>query len=270
MNLTYYLKSKLLDLLSLAYKDNCDEEMMKSFKYFNIELSKKTTKKSEEYKDRKIIIFNLYRKECEIANSLIIGLSHHIDFCIRGETDNRKPFCEIYQSLLYLAFQDKMISYDELIKSQDYKDKKLIQNATNIYFEDIKNEESCIIEVFNSFNIKEYLKQHKFKYNTFHQSWEIEVKKTLLNKAIEILLLRDESIIIETRSPSKIIFGLTAFVCISGYTYKYKDLLKENHYFFKDNKWLKKIQANYYLIEKEQIEKALPKGQGIKVSIEYF
>lgn len=53
MNLTYYLKSKLLDLLELAYKDNCDEDAMKSFKYFNIELSKKQLKKMKNTRNGK-------------------------------------------------------------------------------------------------------------------------------------------------------------------------------------------------------------------------
>ena len=98
----------MISLIGMVYQEDIPEETRKSFEWFKIELSKKTIKKNEKYEERTITIYNLYRQECEIVNSLIIGIAHHIDFCIRGETDNSKSFFNIYQNLLYQAFQEKM------------------------------------------------------------------------------------------------------------------------------------------------------------------
>ena len=76
----------MISLIGMVYQEDIPEETRKSFEWFKIELSKKTIKKNEKYEERTITIYNLYRQECEIVNSLIIGIAHHIDFCIRGET----------------------------------------------------------------------------------------------------------------------------------------------------------------------------------------
>ena len=269
MSIVQYLRSKMISLIGMVYQEDIPEETRKSFEWFKIELSKKTIKKNEKYEERTITIYNLYRQECEIVNSLIIGIAHHIDFCIRGETDNSKSFFNIYQNLLYQAFQEKMLDYDELINSQDCKQIRLISKATNIIFENNKVESTCILEVLNSFQLKDYLRQHNFKYNTLHQSWEYEIDKRLLERSIRVIKAKDGNCIIQTRSPNKIIFGITAFCCVYGYTYNYKEILKSNRYYYQDGKWCKKIQACNYIDERNKLENLLPKGQGIKISIEY-
>ena len=40
-------------------------------------------------------------------------------------------------------------------------------------------------------------------------------------------------------------------------------------HYYKDGKWYKKIRACNYIDEKNKLENMLPKGQGIKISIEY-
>lgn len=263
------LKIKMIELLNLLFSDQIDDETKKSYEYFNIVLSKKELKKNESYKDRTITINNLFRQECEVANSLIIGLAHHIDFCNRGETDNKKPFVELYKIFLFCALDNQFISFDELKSSNDYNNLKLLKDILSSYWEPNHNSEKCILEVYNCFSIKDYLKKHKFLYNTCHQSWELEINTNKVKIAIETICNKDKKAIFETRSPNKIIFGLSAFICVSGKTFNYKDILKQAHYFYKDTKWYKKIMANNYLTEKENIQKLLPKGQGLKVSIEY-
>lgn len=269
MILVQYLRNSMLNLIRMAIPKDVPEETQKSFEWFKIELSKKTIKKNEKYEDRTITVYNLYRQECEVVNSLIIGIAHHIDFCIRGETNNSKSFFDIYQNLLYIAFQEKMLDYDEIINSQDCKQIRLISKATNIIFENVMDEKTCILEVLNSFQLKDYLQKHNFKYNSFHQSWEYEINNNLLEKSIKIIQQKDPNCIIQTRSPNKIIFGISAFASVSGYTYNYKEILKNNRYFYKDGKWYKKIRACNYIDEKNNLENMLPKGQGIKINIEY-
>ena len=86
---------------------------------------------------------------------------------------------------------------------------------------------------------------------------------------MKVIKAKDGNCIIQTRSPNKIIFGITAFCCVYGYTYNYKEILKSNSYYYQDGKWCKKIQACNYIDERNKLENLLPKGQGIKISIEY-
>lgn len=263
------LKNKMIELLNLVFNDVIDDETKKSYEYFNIVLSKKELKKNESYKERTITVNNLFRQECEIANSLIVGLAHHIDFCNRGETDNKKPFLELYRTLLFTALDNQYILFDELKSSNDFNNSKVLKNILSSYWVSNYSSEKCILEVYNCFSIKDYLKKHNFLYNSCHQSWELEVNSNKVGAAIEAIYNKDKSVVVETRSPNKIVFGLSAYICISGKTFNYKDLLKKERYFYKNTKWYKKIMANTYLTEKENIEKILPKGQGLKISLEY-
>lgn len=77
-----------------------------NYKNFRIEFSKKESAKNEKYKDNVLTIFNLYRQEVAIANSCIIALAHHIDFCNRGEKKMIKHFFRSMQnfSIKHLFF----------------------------------------------------------------------------------------------------------------------------------------------------------------------
>lgn len=272
MDLVYKLKKDILNLLNMVLVGEIDEQTKKSYQYFNIELSRKELKRNESYKNRTITVYNLYRQEDEIINSIIIGLAHHIDWCNRGETGNKnagKPFLELYETLLYEALDQGMISFEKLKESNDYDNSKLIRDITSTYFSKQRTEERCVLEVHSCYPIKDYLKKQGFRYNEFHQSWDIEVNTNSVNRLSEAILNKCKTAEVKTRSINKIIFGLTARICITGYTYKFKDILKENKYYYENQKWYKNIQADMYLEERNRLEKMLPAGQGLKISIEY-
>lgn len=69
--ITYSLYQKVKYLIDAAYP-NIDENVIENYKKINIVLSKKTLKQNEKYEDRKCIIYNLYRQESELSNSLLI------------------------------------------------------------------------------------------------------------------------------------------------------------------------------------------------------
>lgn len=272
MNLLYQLKKDLTNLLNMVLVGNIDEETRKSYQYFSIELSKKELKRNERYKDRVITVYNLYRQEDEIVNSLIIGLAHHIDWCNRGETGTKnagKPFLTLYETMLFEALDEGLLSFEELKASRDYENIKLIRDITSTYFPPEQLKKRCILEVYSCFPIKDYLKSQGFSYNQIHRSWDIEVDTNSVARLQQVIIEKCKTAEIKTRDINKIIFGLPAKVCISGNTYKYKEILRENKYYFENQKWCKKIQANMYLQEKQIIEKLIPAGQGLKISIEY-
>ena len=63
----------------------------------------------------------------------LICLAHHIDYLVRGETKNDSEFNKIYIHILHTAINEKMVKYDELKRTDDYKNKKLIQRALDSY-----------------------------------------------------------------------------------------------------------------------------------------
>ena len=75
------IKKELEFIIDKTY-DNLNKE--NNYKNFKIEFSKKQSAKNEKYKDNTLTIYNLYR-QVAIANSCIIALAHHIDFCDRVE-----------------------------------------------------------------------------------------------------------------------------------------------------------------------------------------
>lgn len=280
MDLQYQMKLYKDELLRIAFPDLSDEEK-KSYSSVYVELCRDIRKSNERYisepiqsdgttKGRRITIYNLYRQESEIINSLIIGLAHHVDFCRHGETDNTQDFREIYQDILFKALDADKLSYDELKNSNDYLTKKPIRNILASYWRDESRTESeKIIEVRNCYEIRDVLKKMGFKYNELLQCWEKRISCSEIGKMSSDLTALKKDVNIITRSINKMVFAFTAYVCITGKTYDFRDILKSNGYRFDDKKWTKKIINHQFLSEQEKILALLPKGQGIKVEMTY-
>ncbi len=261
---------KELEFLIVKTYDNLSPE--NNYKNFKIEFSKKESTKNEKYKDNVLTVFNLYRQEVAIANSCIIALAHHIDFCDRGETKNDKVFLMTYSKLLYKALILQLLDYVELINCEDYENQKIIKTALEVCWKKnvvLQIYKTTILEVFKSFNIKEWLKENHFSYNSSYNSWDKEYDITEVDEITEKLFSLDQSISLDFRTPHHLVLVFDGYIVVSGNTYKAKDILKEYHYRFSNGKWRKKIKANRFMQEKESILTVLPKGLGLKVSIEY-
>ena len=263
------IKKELEFIIDKTY-ENLNKE--NNYKNFKIEFSKKESTKNEKYKDNVLTVFNLYRQEVAIANSCIIARAHHIDFCDRGETKNDKTFLQVYSKLLYKALIFQLLDYVQLINCEDYENQKLIKTALEVCWKKnvvLQIYKTTILEVFNSYNIKAYLKENGFRYNSSYQSWDKEYEIDKVDEITEKLFSLDQTVKLDFRTPHHLVLVFDGYIVVEGNTFKAKEILKEYHFGFSNGKWRKKIKANRYLYEKEIISAVLPKGLGIKIGIEY-
>lgn len=264
----YELK-KILNKLILLCFDNITDEVMKSYKYFKVSLSKKEVKINEKYENREIVLFNIYRSESELMNSLIMALAHHIDFCERGETDNKQNFMSIYRNLLSTALNYGFIVLEDLQNSDDFKNTKKIRDTLSDFWltkaSGVKNK----IEVYDCFSIKTALKEKKYEFNQLSRAWEKKVDYADVRTEVNYLQVLNSKVIYQVVTENKATINIFGKITVEGKTYAYKDILHESGYRFSDGNWKKGINASLYLLEKKEILAKLPKGQGIKVSIEY-
>lgn len=268
--LIYDLKKKLTDLINIIFA-GFEEETLKSYYFFKITLSKKNIKTNEKYEERNLIIYNLYRESAELANSLIICLAHHIDFCNRGETSRRSSdFQDLYQMLLFEAMNQGMINPEELKASNDFKNIKLISKTFDCYWAEPKNENTSILEVYNCYAIKDNLKTMGFKFNPYNFAWEKEFNTSAIEKNKKELISLSKDIQMKVRNTNSIMINIPGQIVVSGNTYKYRQFFINNKYCFKMGRWCKRIVANNFLKEKEIVEKSIARGQGIKIEIEYL
>lgn len=263
------IKKELEFIIDKTY-ENLNKE--NNYKNFKIEFSKKESTKNEKYKDNVLTVFNLYRQEVAIANSCIIALAHHVDSCDRGETKNDKIFLQVYSKLLYKALIFQLLDYVQLINCEDYENQKLIKTALEVCWKKnvvLQMYKTSILEVFNSYNLKDYLKQNGFKYNSSYSSWDKEMPIDQIDILTSKLFSMDQSVKLDFRTPHHLVLVFDGYIVVEGNTFKAKEILKEYHFGFSNGKWRKKIKANRYLYEKEIISAVLPKGLGIKIGIEY-
>ncbi len=266
----YNLKRKIIELIKILYPD-IDLDILKSYENFTITLSKKILKKNESYLNREFIIYNLHRQEAELVNSLIVCLARHIDFCNCGETKKSSPeFVELYKKILHVALNNNMLDYEQLRNSNDYHSQKRLQEVLSSYWSsNSDNEENVILEIYNCFKIKDILKSQGFRYNISYGSWELEVPRNQFTDFQDSLKKLDDKIIIKSRNYNKIVFVVDCLIEVVGKSFKYKDQLKANKYYFSNGKWIKKIKGYQFLEEKEKIESIIPKGLGIKININF-
>lgn len=263
------IKKELEFIIDKTY-DNLNKE--NNYKNFKIEFSKKQSAKNEKYKDNTLTIYNLYRQEVAIANSCIIALAHHIDFCNRGETKNDKEFLLVYSKILYKALIFQLLDYVDLINCEDYENQKIIQTALEVCWKKnvtLQIYNTTVLEVFKSYKIKDFLKENGFRYNPSYNSWDKEFKITEIDAMTEKLFSLDQEIKLDFRTPHHLVLVFDGYIIVEGNTYKAKDILKDYHFGYSNGKWRKKIKANRYLYEKDIISSVLPKGLGLKIGIEY-
>lgn len=249
--------------------ENQSKELLDSYKRFSIILSRRETKINESYKEREITIYNLFRSECEIVNSIIIGLSHHIDFCHRGYTNNKKEFIDVYKNILYFCLNYGYLNYDELTGSNDFNNIKRIRDVLESFWLDNKPSDKSKIEVYNSYNLKNILRTNGYKYSYLGRCWYFILPNNNISKHMKWIKGSDKNAKTVIVNENKITINIHAKIVVSGNSYFVKDILKDNGYKFSDKAWKKYINASDYLTEKQDILKKLPVGQGLKVSIEY-
>ena len=164
------------------------------------------------------------------------------------------------------------MDYVQLINCEDYENQKLIKTALEVCWKKnvvLQIYKTTILEVFNSYKIKAYLKENGFRYNSSYQSWDKEYEIDKVDEITEKLFSLDQTVKLDFRTPHHLVLVFDGYIVVEGNTFKAKEILKEYHFGFSNGKWRKKIKANRYLYEKEIISAVLPKGLGIKIGIEY-
>ncbi|WP_209369511.1 hypothetical protein [Priestia megaterium] len=250
-----------------SYPDN-------KFKMFFIDIKVKEMKSihGRYYPDnRKIEIFNLSRPNGHIIATTLHEVAHHIDCCIRKKSDHSKPFYEIFHQLLVTAIGMGVISKQDILTARDNTDKKWLEK----YFGDIEEwdistldykQDSYFIKVYQSFSIKDKLKNRGYKYSSLDQAWvkEMSVSEAEEEKQVVSQWIEEKNIKIEQANTIKI--ESYYYLCVSN-CYDHKAYLKENGFMWNGygvkKAWVKKIPCQSLKLEEAKLLK-LP---NIKVSV---
>lgn len=270
----YKMFNILKDIIGIAYPEA--EYPDNKFKKIYIELIPKEMKTIHgRYfpQLKKIQVFNLSRPTGHIVATTIHEVSHHIDHCLRDDSDHSKAFYEIMHKMLLTAMSMGVITKDDVITANDNKDKdRLIK-----YFGEIEtwnigsidyHQNIAVIKVTSCFLIKDKLKARGYSYSRMEQTWEKEVDEGCLDAEKEFLsglIVMDNVKII---NGNEIDIEAVYYVCVLN-SYAHKDYLKANGYFWngynkiKKNSWTKKILAKD---KDEELEKVI-NLEGVKVQL---
>lgn len=213
---------------------------------------------------RKIRIFNLSRETTHIITTSIHELAHHVDCCLNGTSGHNKRFYGIYKELLETAIKMGIINYDVVRSVTDAADirslEKYYGQLTVTYNQDLDtNKDIRIIKVFNSFAIKDKLKNRGgYSWNSVEQAWckEISLAELAEENLFLLSLTSEENIKIQSLHDLKI--EAVYYIVVKG-GYEQRNILKQNDYKFngygyKGNVWVKKIKANDFQMEKNFLD----------------
>ena len=177
----YKQKKMLDDLVDYVYKD---DTRLKAYHAFYIEVSDKALKSKHghyEVQKRRIVLFNSYRDETKLVITSIHELAHHIthmqgDFKVHG-----REFYGNFEKLLHGALDMKLFTKKEWFDmisevGRDAIDENKIRHMLETYkpVPSGYKADKKRITVYDSYSIKEELKQQGYTYNKLDKGWEIE------------------------------------------------------------------------------------------------
>ncbi|MGG1571638.1 hypothetical protein [Fictibacillus sp. NRS-1165] len=271
---SYKLYQILCDIAGYAYPD--EEYPDNKFTKFFIEVSNKELKSKHGHYQRgmgkrKIVIFNLSRPNEHIITTTIHELAHHIDSCLRGKSDHTKEFYAVHYRLLCTAIGMGIISKDSCLTATDNADPERLDK----YFGDIESwdipeinykKDSVIIKVFNSFLIKDLLRERGYRYNKNDSSWEKEIPTTIQESELGVVSEWVDPQYIKVIAATDITIEKTLYILVSD-CYKHKEYLSQNGYrwqaFNFKKSWNKRISSQNLKSEKSMIEQL----DGVKIKV---
>lgn len=271
--LSYKLYNLLRDIIKNTYK-KIDSPNNK-FENFFLDIRPKEMKTIHGryyIETKKIEIFNLSRPSEHIVTTAIHEVAHHIDYCLRSETDHTKEFYIVMYELLISALGMKIVSKEDILSESDSYDKnRLIRYFGNIEEWEVVNipykEEMMAIKVKNGFNIKDDLRENGYSFSGIEKVWIKELDKEDLGQEKEWLNKLIDLDNVEMDKGNKLNISAVYYVTICN-SYEHKDYLKELGYIWKGynikgNSWNKKILAN----DKEEELSKIEKLPGVKIKI---
>lgn len=178
MSIEYDLKQKLIEIIEYAYRD-FDEPKKERFTWFKLKISKKDLRSKNghySYRDHEVVLFNTDRDEANNIKTLLHEVAHHIDYVMHGVSGHKKPFYDIYRTLLYAALDLQFVDLDSFQKmerqSMDFNKVQKILREYVPHHPNKKKEEQYQLKVTNSFFIKDYLKKDGYFFNSLSKSWD--------------------------------------------------------------------------------------------------
>ena len=258
MLLQQRVKKYLDDIIDVAFKD---EESSKRKRYKAYKLCFLTAEKTSfngRYfpLDCKIEINNPSNGPKSLAATCLHELSHHIDHIKHGKSGHQKPFYEIYAQLIYASMDMGILDESDFTR-QYSQDRSKVQAILKKYEPtpvEYVNTSKQIICVYNTFDIKDKLKDRNYKWNNIEQAWEKQpgsIKKaTAWLQGIGVVEVDEDSPVPKTPyyiiKNSDIHIDAIIYIGAQGNTYEKKDLLKDRGFFFRkqDKMWLCKVKAS--------------------------
>ncbi|AVD54537.1 hypothetical protein BEH_24550 (plasmid) [Priestia filamentosa] len=256
---SYNIYQTLCDVVKKAYP--VEQYPNNAFTKFFVDIKVKEMKTihGRYYpKTKKIEIFNLSRPNGHIIATSLHETAHHIDHCLRQKSDHTKAFYDVFYQLLVTAMGMGLVTKEDILTEDDSADKDRLEKhfgpieEWDISIQDYKKNRH-VVKVYQSFSIKDKLKNQGYKYSSLEQAWtreinedEVEEEKNTVAQWID-----EKCIVVEQANTMKI--ESYYYLCVSN-CYDHRDYLRENGFRWNGygvkKAWVKKIPTQS--LEKEE------------------
>lgn len=253
------LKNQLNDVIDIAYA-NSEPETIRQYKNFTISCHEEKLKTrladchwNRGIRKSAIRIFQLDTRYYK--HFIITGLhevAHHIDHSIRDCSGHDKAFYSILETLIHASLNMGLIDPDYLLHNDSTsRSKNKVANMLKTYEPNPVPYKQDAVQVFvyNSFMVKDALKDRGYKWNAVEKAWSREVTITDQEEEKAFLLRlkikEDDVKIVEDKG---MIVRLRKVVALYNVPYEQRDIPKKLGYHWHSNKkekcWRKQIEGD--------------------------
>ncbi|MGK9185713.1 hypothetical protein KXS12_26240 [Priestia filamentosa] len=167
----------------------------------------------------------------------------------RPKTNHTKVFYEVFPQLLLTDVGRGLATAEDILTEDDSADKKRLEKHFGPVEEwEIPEQEykkdQYVIRVYQSFSIKDKLKNRGYKYSSLEQAWTREINEDRVEEEKNTVAqwIDEKCIVIEQANTMKI--ESYYYLCVSN-CYDHRDYLKENGFrwngYGMEKAWVKKI-----------------------------
>lgn len=268
-------KRMLDDIIDETYRG--DGKILKYKSYFITLDTKQPKSMLGVYKrnDKSIKVFHLLQENNKYNIVVLIHeVSHHIEYEQRGESGHGVEFYKIHQALLFSALDMEILKVDDVKKSmwKSSNGEKLAKMLRLYHPKPIVYKQGLkIIYIYNSFTMKEELKEMKYQWNNIDRCWYREISQEDIPK--EVVLLTEGLMI----NGNDIILGdgqavatrIKAIISVEGDTYSIKNDLKELGYIWDSigKFWKKSVMNDEIQKEETRVKEIVSDNCIVKIKL---
>lgn len=274
------VKRYLDDIIEVAFED-VEPTKRERFHWFRLYFRTneyKTKNGHYIYETHTIEIFNPRRGEEDTVKTCLHEVAHHIDYCMHGTSGHQKPFYDIYERLIYASLDMGIFTKENFLDSSS-RDRNKVEKILLAYRKKEVNYQKPIlylVQVWNSYSIKDGLKNQGYSFNKISQAWEREVDDNdlpLEESALQAIGAKKKTDNPDDKKPyytvcdSALLTNTVYYLKATGDTYVHKEELKDHGFYFnKDHKlWVKKLPGAKHNTELTELNRIfLPKGVKIE------